>query len=187
MVTPLHPASGLPPHYPFDYERRLELADGRIVDIRPVVPGDAALLAKEVAAADADTLYHRFFNPAIRLDKRRLRFLTEVDYERRFALVAFADGKGVAIARFEPAGDSLAEIAIVVKPEWRKVGLATAMFRLLEDAAIERGVSEFEALYLPDNHAIERVLVKRGFGGVSVEAGVARVSKVLGRTPVGTG
>ena len=185
MITPLQPHSGLPRAYPFDYERRLELHDGRTVHIRPVVPGDAVLLAKEVAAADADTLYHRFFNPAIRLDKKRLSFLTEVDYKRRFALVAFADGEGVAIARFEPAGDDLAEIAIVVKPMWRKVGLATAMFRLLEDAAIERGVHEFEALYLPDNHAIERVLAKRGFGGVTVDSGVARVSKILGRTPVG--
>lgn len=184
MVTPLQPRTGLPPGYPFDYERQLQLDDGREVFVRPVVPGDATLLAKEVAAADSDTLYHRFFNPAIRLDKKRLRFLTEVDFEHRFALVGFARGEGVTIARFEPAGDGLAEVAVVVKPMWRRVGLATAMFDLLEDAAIERGVRQFEALYLPDNHAIERVLQKRGFGGVKVESGVARVTKDLGKTPV---
>ena len=182
MVTPLQPNTGLPPGYPFDFERQVRLADGRLVYIRPVVPGDAVLLANAVAEADADTLYHRFFNPAIRLDNKRLRFLTEVDYQRRFALVAFAKGEGVAIARFEPAGDDLAEIAVVVKPEWRRVGLATAMFDLLEDAALERGVTQFEALYLPDNHAIERVLEKRGFGGVSVDSGVARVTKTLRRS-----
>jgi RimJ/RimL family protein N-acetyltransferase len=186
MITPLQPNSGLPPDYPFDYERRIELGNGRTAYIRPVVPGDSVLLEKEVAEADTDTLYHRFFNPAIRLDARRLRFLTDVDYEERFALVAFVDGEGVAIARFEPSGEGLAEIAIVVKPMWRKLGLATAMFRLLEDAAIERGIKEFEALYLPDNHAIERVLIKRGFGDVTVDSGVARVSKTLGRSPVGT-
>ncbi len=187
MVTPLQPRSGLPPGYPFDFERQLTLDDGRLVYVRPVVPGDAVLLASAVAEADADTLYHRFFNPAIRLDKKRLRFLTEVDYERRFALVAFARGEGVAIARFEPAGEGLAEIAVVVKPEWRRIGLATAMFDLLEDAAIERDVAQFEALYLPDNHAIERVLEKRGFGGVTVDAGVARVTKTLGRKAVAPG
>ena len=187
MTTPLQPSTGLPPEYPFDYERQITLRDGRCVYIRPVVPGDAVLLAKEVAEADADTLYHRFFNPAIRLDKKRLRFLTEVDYDHRFALVGFHRGEGIAIARFEPAGDDLAEVAVVVKPMWRKLGLATAMFDLLEDAAIERGIKEFEALYLPDNHAIERVLEKRGFGGATVDAGVARVSKALGRTPIGAG
>ncbi|MCP3996705.1 MAG: GNAT family N-acetyltransferase, partial [bacterium] len=96
-------------------------------------------------------------------------------------------GEGIAIARFEPAGEGLAEVAVVVKPMWRKFGLATALFDLLEDAALERGVKEFEALYLPDNHAIERVLEKRGFRGVSVDAGVARVTKVLGRSPIGAG
>ncbi|MCP3999184.1 MAG: GNAT family N-acetyltransferase [bacterium] len=187
MITPLQPETGLPPEYPFDYERQLTLRDGRCVYVRPVVPGDAVLLAKEVAAADADTLYQRFFNPSIRLNKKRLSFLTEMNYEDRFALVGFHHGEGIAIARFEPAGEGLAEVAVVVKPMWRKFGLATVLFDLLEDAALERGVKEFEALYLPDNHAIERVLKKRGFRGVSVDAGVARVTKVLGRSPIGAG
>ena len=87
----------------------------------------------------------------------------------------------MAIARFEPSGDARAEIAVVVKPEWRRAGLATALFELLEEAAIERGISDFEALYLPDNHAIERVLDKRGFGNLTIEAGVARMTKRIGR------
>ena len=179
MITPLQPRAGLPDGYPFDYERQVVLSEGRIVHIRPVVPGDAVLLAKEVKEADADTLYHRFFNPAIKLDEKRLRYLTEIDYEKRFAIVAFVDGEGVAIARFEPADGGIAEVAVVVKPELRRLGLATEMFALLEEAALERGVVEFEALYLPDNHAIERVLQKRGFGGLTVSSGVARVTKQL--------
>jgi RimJ/RimL family protein N-acetyltransferase len=179
MITPLQPRAGLPHGYPFDYERQLSLSDGRTVHIRPIVPGDAVLLAREVKEADADTLYHRFFNPAVKLDQKRLRYLTEIDYERRFALAAFADGEGVAIARFESSTAGVAEVAVVVKPEWRRLGLATEMFVLLEEAALERGITEFEALYLPDNHAIERVLEKRGFGGVTVESGVARVTKKL--------
>ena len=182
MIMPLQPHAGLPDDYPFDYERHLTLTDGRGVYVRPVVPGDAALLEAAVAEADTDTLYHRFFNPAIRLDKKRLQFLTEIDYDRRFAIVAFFRGEGIAIARFEPAGEALAEVAVVVKPEWRRVGLATELFDLLEDAALERGIAKFVAYYLPDNHAIERVLEKRGFGGVTVEAGVAAVTKVLGQT-----
>ena len=179
MITPLQPRAGLPPGYPYEYERQVSLSDGRLIHIRPVVPGDAVLLAQEVKQADADTLYHRFFNSAIKLDERRLRYLTEIDYAKRFALAAFADGEGVAIARFEPAGAGVAEVAVVVKPELRRLGLATELFVLLEEAALERGIVEFEALYLPDNHAIERVLEKRGFSGVTIDSGVARVSKKL--------
>jgi GNAT superfamily N-acetyltransferase len=180
MTTPLHPGAGLPAGYPFDYERKAVLPDGHTIYFRPVVPGDAVPLAEEVAAADPDTLYHRFFNPAIRLDKKRLRFLTEVDYGRRFALVGFVEGDPVAIARFEPAGGDMAEVAVVVKLGWRGLGIATTMLDILEQAAIERGVTGFEAVYLPSNHAIERVLAKRGFGTASVESGVARVTKGLG-------
>ncbi len=180
MITPLQPQAGLPHDYPFDYERHLTLGDGRNVYVRPVVPGDAELLEEAVAQADTDTLYHRFFNPAVRLDKKRLQFLTQLDYKRRFAIVAFSGGEGIAIARFEPAGEATAEIAVVVKPSWRRYGLATALLDLLEEAALERGISTFEAYYLPDNHAIERVLEKRGFGGAMVDAGVARVTRELG-------
>jgi acetyltransferase len=183
MITPLQPHTGLPKDYPFDYERRLTLADGRVVHIRPVVPADAALLAQEIDEIDSDTLYQRFFNPSIRLDRKRLRHLTELDYERRFAVAAFSNGEGIAIARFEPAGDGIAELAVVVKPEWRRLGLATQLFALLEAAAIERGMNRLEAFYLAENHAIERVLEKRGFGGIEIEGGVARVAKTLGLPP----
>ncbi|MCP4968871.1 MAG: GNAT family N-acetyltransferase [bacterium] len=185
MITPLQPHSGLPAGYPYDYERQVTLCDGRVAHIRPVVPGDAPLLAHEASAADTDTLYQRFFNAAMRLDRKRLRYLTELDYETRFAIAAFHNGEGIAIARFEPAGKGLAEVAVAVKPEWRSLGLATAMFDVLEIAGLERGIEEFEALYLSDNHAIERVLLKRGFGGTTVESGVARVVKRLGRRPAG--
>jgi GNAT superfamily N-acetyltransferase len=179
MTIPLQPRAGIPTGYPFDYERQAVLPDGRTIHFRPVVPGDVAVLAKEVADADSETLYDRFFNPAIRLDEKRLRFLTEVDYQQRFALVAFVDGEAVAIGRFEPAGRGIAEVALAVKPEWRRMGIATEMLEILEEAAIERGIVELEALYLPSNHAIERVLGKRRFGGPSVDSGVARVTKEL--------
>lgn len=178
-MTPLQPRAGLPTGYPFDYERQVVLENGRSVCFRPVVPGDEPVLAREVASADADTLYQRFFSPAIRMDKKRLRFLTDVDYQRRFALVGFVDGEGVAIGRFEPAGDHVAEVAVVVKSGWRQMGIATAMLELLEEAAVERGMTKFVALYLPSNHAIERVLNKRGFEGASVSSGVTQVIKRL--------
>ena len=181
MITPLQPQAGLPPDYPFDFERHLTLEGGHSVYVRPVVPGDAALLQAAAAVADSDTLYQRFFNPTVRLNEKRVRFLTEVDYVRRFALVAFSRGEGVAIARFEPAGEGRAEVAVVVEPSWRGRGLATALLDLLEDAALERGIDIFEAYYLPENHAIERVLQKRGFGGATVDGGVARVTRSLGK------
>jgi RimJ/RimL family protein N-acetyltransferase len=183
MITPLQPRTGLPDGYPFDYERHIPLHNGQVVYVRPVVPADAELLAEEIKEIDSETLYQRFFNPTVRLDRKRLRLLTELDYQNRFALAAFIDGIGVAIARFEPSGEGRAEMAIVVKPEWRRLGLATEIFALLEQAAIERGIVELEALYLAQNHAIERVLEKRGFGNIKIDSGVAHVTKTLRPEP----
>ena len=179
LITPLHPRTGLPDKYPYDYERAIVLNDGRTVHVRPIVPGDAVVLANEVKATDPETIYQRFFSPGITFDEERINFLTELDYEKRFAIAAFAEGDGIAIARFEPAGERAAEVAVVVKPDWRRAGLATELFKLLEDAALERDIDQFEAFYLAENHAIERVLVKRGFGNVEIEHGIARVTKTL--------
>jgi RimJ/RimL family protein N-acetyltransferase len=181
MTTPLQPLTGLPAGYPYDFERTITLGDGRTVHVRPVVPGDSALLAREVELADPETLYQRFFSPTVRLDEARLSYLTDLDYQERFALAAFAGGDGVAIARYEPTGEGAAEIAVVVKSAWRKVGLATELFRLLEEAAAQRGIHELVAFYLADNHAVERVLEKRGFAGTEIDGAVARVSKKLER------
>ena len=39
------------------------LADGRGLFVRPIVPEDAPVILDEIEAADAETLYHRFFTP----------------------------------------------------------------------------------------------------------------------------
>jgi len=180
MITPLLPDGGIPAGYPRDYERRLVLPDGRTVFVRPVVPGDAALLAVEVAEADSETLYQRFFNPSVRLDGERIKMLTQLDYVDRFALAAFdSSGEGVAIARYETCGPGRAEIAVVVKRPWRGNGIATSVIASLEDAARQRGIVELEAFYLAENHVIERVLIKCGFSAPSIEAGIAHVTKEL--------
>jgi predicted GNAT family acetyltransferase len=61
----------------------------------------------------------------------------------------------VAIARYEPAGDDKAEVAVAVSPAWRHVGLAAALIALLAEAALERGVITFTASYLAANEQHE--------------------------------
>ena len=49
-----------PAGYPLEFERQVTLQDGRIVDVRPVVPDDAAELREAIKTADADTVSRRF-------------------------------------------------------------------------------------------------------------------------------
>jgi GNAT superfamily N-acetyltransferase len=181
VTYPLRPApADLPPGYPREYERRLRLRDGRTVFVRPLVPGDADQLAEAFRAADPETLRRRFLGAPPRLTPALLTRLTTLDYACRFALAALdeASGHGVAIARYEATGGGAAEVAVVVDPAWRRVGLATALVEMLAQAALDRGIHEFAASYLAENRPVasllalvdesDRRMIRQGIAEVAV-------------------
>lgn len=156
----------LPPGYPTSYETSARLADGRQVEIRPVLPSDAAELAEAIRTADSETLHARFLGSPPPLTKATLDTLTRLDYVNRFALVARSRGRGVAIARYAklPAaneGGTVAEIAVAVRPGWRKVGLASALIELLAARALECGITDFTALFLANNRPVAELARER--------------------------
>jgi GNAT superfamily N-acetyltransferase len=149
----------LPPGYPREYERRLRLANGRRVQVRPILPADAPELAEAIRTADPETLRARFLGGAPPLTEELLRSLTCVDYTTHFALVARYRRRGVAIARYirTPEADDgkvSAEIAVAVDRAWRRVGLATGLVRLLAERAHECGINSFTALFFSDNRPV---------------------------------
>jgi RimJ/RimL family protein N-acetyltransferase len=179
--------AGLPPGYPREYQREVALRDGRRVLIRPILPSDAPELAEAIKSADRDTLRRRFMGGAPRVTPKLLAHLTVLDYVQRFALVAIdtATGRGVAIARYEPAGEGVAEVAVAVRPEWRRLGLATVLVLLLAKAAAERGIHTFSASYLAENRPVAALVEDAGgLGRQVIEQGIAEFSLALdGRRP----
>jgi RimJ/RimL family protein N-acetyltransferase len=173
--------------YPQEYQQEVALRDGRRVLIRPILPSDAPELAEAIKSADRDTLRRRFMGGAPRVTPKLLAHLTVLDYVRRFALVAIdtATGRGVAIARYEPAGESVAELAVVVRPEWRRLGLATVLVLLLAKAAAERGIHTFSASYLAENRPVAALVEDAGgLGRQVIKQGIAEFSLALdGRRP----
>jgi RimJ/RimL family protein N-acetyltransferase len=92
------------------------------------------------------------------------RFLANVDYQRRLALVAEDDrapGPLVAVARYEPTErDDTAEIAFVVQDGWQGRGLGVRLLDELLAAAEARGIQRFRAWVLPDNHRMLDLLAR---------------------------
>lgn len=176
----------VPPGYPREYQREEALRDGRRVFIRPILPADTPELAEAIKSADPDTIRGRFLGGPPRVTPALLAHLTEVDYVRRFALVAIdaASGRGVAVARYEPAGDGVAEIAVAVRPEWRRVGLGTLLIMLLAQAAAERGVHTFSASYLAGNRPVAALVEDvGGLGRQVIKQGIAEVSLAVEHRP----
>jgi GNAT superfamily N-acetyltransferase len=176
----------VPPGYPRDYERRLRLRDGRTVCIRPLTPADAPLLAEAFATADPETLRSRFLGSPPRMTAALAARLTTLDYARRFALAAADEdtGRGVAIARYEALGDGVADVAVVVDPAWRRVGLATALIELLAKAALDRGIREFSACYVAENWPVPALLELAGGGRRLIHEGIAEAVVTLDRAQV---
>ena len=174
--------TGLPPGYPREYEQEVTLRDGRRVLIRPILPSDAPELGEAIKTADADTLHRRFLGAPPRVTPALLAHLTVVDYVRRFALVAIetVTGRGAAVARYESAGEGVAEIAVAVRPAWRRAGLGTALILSLARAAAERGIHAFSASYLADNRPVAALVEDAdGLGRQVIKQGIAEFSLAL--------
>ena len=165
-----------PSNYPAELEQELRLPSGAVLWIRPIVPADAEILAAEFAAADDDTRYFRFFTPSFDLTQDRLRYLTELDYKSHLALavttIRGSESTGVAIGRYAARSDTDVEGAIVVKPEYRRIGIAHILVEQLVAAAASAGYDTMSASYLADNAAAGRLLNSMGFHGGVLEDGI---------------
>lgn len=142
----------------------VRLGDGRAVSVDLLTPADAAELGSAIEHADPETLYRRFCGTPPRVTPKLLRRLTELDYELRYALVARApDGHGVAVARYEATAEpGVADVAVVVDPAWRRAGLATALVRMLAEAAVAHGFHAFTVTYLAGNVPVAELLDEAG-------------------------
>ncbi len=142
--------------YPADLEREIALSDGTRLRLRPIRPDDAPRLVEHYARLSAHSAYQRFFTVMKRLPPDWARFLAEVDYRRRLALVAERGPREapelIAVARYEPTDRAdTAEVAFVVMDGWQGKGIGTALLGDLLAAAEARGIRRFCAWVLADN------------------------------------
>jgi RimJ/RimL family protein N-acetyltransferase len=128
------------------------------VAIRPIRPDDRRRLERSRDRFSDETMRRRFLSPKPRLTSTELRYLTEVDGEDHYAVVATpVDDLDaiVAVARFVRAVDdpATAEAAIIVADEYQGRGLGKRLAVQLADAGRDRGVERFRASMLSDNRA----------------------------------
>ena len=116
------------------------------------------MLAKGLALLSDESRRRRFLGAKPRLTDAELRYLTEIDGETHFALVAVqADhlDRVVGVARYVRSATDpvIADAAIVVGDPWQRQGLGRRLAIMMADAARERGIERFSATMLSDNPA----------------------------------
>jgi acetyltransferase len=165
------------------------LAGGTRVRIRPIRPGDKALLEDGLRRLGAESVRRRFLAAKPRFSAAELRYLTEVDGAAHVALVAVLEEDpeclvGVARSVRLPDGpDSAdtAEMAIVVGDAWQGRGLGRVLADTLGDAAARNGIRRIAATMLGDNVAARRLLARIAgrMQDAGVHAGVREVTVEL--------
>ena len=163
------------------FDRTVSLRDGTRAHMRPIRTDDARRLMALYDHLSRDTRYHRFFSVMRRLPPDWARFLADVDYESRLALVIESPEDPdalIAVARYEPAGEpSVAEVAFVVQDGWQDRGLGTVLFSELLAAAELNGIRRFRAWVLADNRRMLDLIARLGeVSQRSIEGGVAELS-----------
>ena len=173
--------------YPVELERDVAAVGGARFRLRPIRPDDAERLVALHGRLSEQTIYQRFFTVVRRLPTNWARYLAEVDYQRRLALVVERQSPQgpelVGVGRYEPTDQpGRVEVAFVIEDRWQHLGLGTALFNDLLAAAEARGIREFSAEVLADNTRMLDLI--RRFGViVSSRRDHAVVSLVFRRRP----
>lgn len=176
--------------YPAHLASDVVLRDGSTVSLRPVRPEDAPLLLDFFSSLDERSLAFRFFTGAPDLADVA-KVLADVDYQRRFGLLALrgAEARPVGHGFFAAIDDELVEIAFAVSPALQGNGLGSVLLAQLAERAGEDGFQRMVADVLPENHAMISMFRHSGFpvevrsepGSVVVEMPISPAPEAIER------
>jgi ribosomal protein S18 acetylase RimI-like enzyme len=134
--------------------------------MRPVRADDKPRFVEGFKLLSRETRYFRFWSAKQRLSDEDLRYLTEVDGESHFALVALAldeDGnelEGVGVTRFivAPEEEGVAVGAVLVVDQYQRRGVGGLLLDRLLSAAERRGLAIMRCEVLVENRAMQGLL-----------------------------
>jgi acetyltransferase len=155
--------------YPKELEQQIELPDGRLLFLRPILPEDEPALQAMVGRMPREDVYRRFFQPFQQLPHELAARLTQLDYDREMALVL--TGPGVAgkaeiwgwVSLNADPDRETAEYAIAVDRSLAGRGLGLLLMRQIIAYAKQRGIQEVIGEVLQDNESMLRLNQALGF------------------------
>lgn len=148
------------------YKTRLELSDGKSVEIRPLLPSDEFEYRNFFYSLKEETIYMRFFfRMKIFSHKMAQQQWASVDYRKNMSLVGSVQSKGhkeiVSIGSYADDGAGRVEVAFVVREDFQGKGIGTHLLDQLETIAKENEFKGFTATVLRENAAMMHVFRKR--------------------------
>ena len=172
------------------WEADVLLKDGRVAQLRPIVPDDSERLVEFYSRVSDESKYLRFFAPYPRLSEKDIERFTHVDLDRRVAFVVTLHDLIIGIGRYDAVSDepgggagagaaesSTAEVAFLVEDAHQGRGVGQLLLEHLAQAARERGIRRFVAEILPANRRMLQIFREMGYEVEgTVEEGVQRLA-----------
>jgi L-amino acid N-acyltransferase YncA len=146
---------------------KVTLADGAVIEIRPLERDDRQGLAAGARRLSARSRYLRFASPIDHLTERELDWLTDLEHHSREALLAIdpATGDGIAVARYIELGEEpgILDTAVTVNDAWQNRGLGSHLLARLIARARQEGHHAMRATILAENAASLAMVRSAGF------------------------
>jgi len=152
--------------YPSQWQRHLEVKDGWRVFVRPIRPEDEPLIHELLRHVTANDLRLRFFASMKQFTHEFIARLTQLDYARAMAFVAFEEATNEIIGVVRIHSDSIyesAEYAILLRSDLKGRGLGWTLMQLIIEYARSEGLKAISGDVLAENSVMLTMCRNLGF------------------------
>ena len=140
--------------YPAKWERHIEIKDGWRVFVRPIRPEDELIVQEAAKYVTPNDLRLRFFAPMKEFTHEFIARLTQLDYARAMAFIAFDEATNEPMGVVRIHSDSMyesGEYAILLRSDLKGKGLGWALMQLIIEYARSEGLKYVSGDVLQEN------------------------------------
>lgn len=153
--------------YPSQWQRHIEVKDGWRVFVRPIRPEDEPQIHEMLKHVTMQDLRLRFFAPMKEFSHEFIARLTQLDYARAMAFVAFEEATNDLVGVVRIHSDSIyesGEYAILLRSGLKGRGLGWALMQLIIEYAKSEGLKAISGDVLAENTVMLAMCRDLGFG-----------------------
>lgn len=152
--------------YPSQWQRHIEVKDGWRVLVRPIRPEDEPLIHGMLKHVTLQDLRLRFFAPMKEFSHEFIARLTQLDYARAMAFVAFDENTGELVGVVRIHSDSIyqtGEYAILLRSDLKGRGLGWTLMQMIIEYAKSEGLKTISGDVLTENTVMLAMCRSLGF------------------------
>jgi acetyltransferase len=152
--------------YPSQWQRTIEVKDGWRVFVRPIRPEDEPRIHEFLRHVTPEDLRLRFFAPMKEFTHQFIARLTQLDYARAMAFVAFDEITKELLGVVRIHSDSIyesGEYAILLRSDLKGRGLGWALMQMIIEYARSEGLKVISGDVLTENTVMLAMCRSLGF------------------------